>query len=245
MTPNLGQGANCAIESAAELANSLARISNAYPSYTDVTQALKSYHRKRHVRANQIVHAANKFTRVEALASTGDFISSMYIIPRLGDLLADRGVKVQIGAARLDVLPIPKRALEGTMSWSENAGIGKEENRKIRQKLALPLLILSLFFWWQSRTARAQDARQAEAIFQSGIVPFLDDAVPLVRHYLGWKPLDEMIAKGVAQFMLSWNPSPQQSLHFLTLLSNKLAITVLWMVESFRRGNVLTVANIL
>lgn len=204
MTPNLGQGANCAIESAAEMANNLAkalRDDGSKPAIEDINSALSLYYQKRNVRANLIVKAANKFTRVEALATTGDWVASMFIIPRLGDILADRGAKVQVGATKLDCLPMPKRALEGTMPWSINSGIGKEENRKRRAQLALPLILIALCFLW--------------------------DKTPDAKEFPGTKSISEV------------------KLDMLSSIANAIPLVTIWTIESYRRGNALTVANIL
>lgn len=246
MTPNLGQGANCAIESAAELANSLARIkheSKISPPFGSVIAALKSYHKKRHVRANQIVHAANKFTRVEALATGGDVLASMYIIPRLGDILADRGAKVQISAAKLDALPMPKRALEGTISWSGYAGIGKEEDRGLRKKLAAPLLVLAAVWWWMTREARKEAANAVTEMIKGSAVR--SGSFALLKWFSGWAPLDRVLTRGGANFILGWGDSIEKRAEILKTMSYLLAIVAIWMIESFRRGNVLSVANIL
>ncbi|KAM0172102.1 hypothetical protein ACHAPC_010850 [Botrytis cinerea] len=203
MTPNLGQGANCAIESAAEMANSLAkalRDDGSKPAIEDINSALSLYHQKRNVRANLIVKAANKFTRVEALATTGDWVASMFIIPRLGDILADRGAKVQVGATKLDCLPMPKRALEGTMPWSTNSGIGKEENRKRRAQLALPLILIALWFFWKKTS----------------------------------EPKGFPVTKTFSEVKLD----------MLSSIANAIPFATIWTIESYRRGNALTVANI-
>ncbi|APA15879.1 hypothetical protein sscle_15g106490 [Sclerotinia sclerotiorum 1980 UF-70] len=203
MTPNLGQGANCAIESAAEMANSLAKVlreDGTKPTIEEIRSALSLYHQKRNTRANLIVKAANKFTRVEALATTGDWVASMFILPRLGDILADRGAKVQVGATRLDCLPIPKRALEGTMPWSMNSGIGKEENKKRRAQLALPFLIGLWYFWNRIPRPTTVPAGESLSDVKSGMLESIFDVMPLVT---------------------------------------------IWTVESYRRGNALTIANIL
>lgn len=204
MTPNLGQGANCAIESAAEMANSLAkalRDDGSKPAIEDINSALSLYHQKRNVRANLIVKAANKFTRVEALATTGDWVASMFIIPRLGDILADRGAKVQVGATKVDCLPMPKRALEGTMPWSTNSGIGKEENRKRRAQLALPLILIALWFFWKKTS----------------------------------EPKGFPVTKTFSEVKLD----------MLSSIANAIPFATIWTIESYRRGNALTVANIL
>ncbi|KAM3065605.1 FAD-dependent monooxygenase boa8 [Clarireedia jacksonii] len=204
MTPNLGQGANCAIESATELANSLATVlkpDGRKPTSKDITKALLSYHENRHVRANLIVKAANKFTRVEALATTGDWLASMFIIPRLGDILADRGAKVQVGATKLDCLPMPKRALEGTMPWNSNSGIGKEESKKRRAQIALPLLLLGLICYWNRE-------------------PISDLFLP-----------GTFLAETKSEILIS--------------MVNVLPLVGIWTIESYRRGNALTIANIM
>ncbi|PQE10413.1 hypothetical protein CJF32_00000960 [Rutstroemia sp. NJR-2017a WRK4] len=204
MTPNLGQGANCAIESAAELANSLAKVLKPEarkPTAKDIMKALSLYHENRHVRANLIVKAANKFTRVEALATTGDWLASMFIIPRLGDILADRGAKVQVGATKLDCLPMPKRALEGTMAWSLNSGIGKEESKKKRAQIALPLLLMGLASYW--------------------------NRAPISNYFVPATSLVEMKSKTS------------------TSMANILPLAGIWTIESYRRGNALTIANMM
>lgn len=247
MTPNLGQGANCAIESAADLANSLARVTNGNngnPSFEDITKALSMYHERRHGRANLIVKAANKFTRVEALATTGDWLASMFIIPRLGDILADRGAKVQIGATKLDCLPMPKRALEGTMPWSVNSGVGKEEKRKQRAQLALPLLLLSIAFFWISCAPSAQLLLDIEEGIQSGELIIDGHKVPLMTQYFGWLAIDRVIAKAIAALVLVGGSSGTK-LKMINSMVNMLPMMVIWTIESFRRGNALNIANIL
>ncbi|CAD6448953.1 adfad4e9-b5e3-45ae-8931-93e470393dc3 [Sclerotinia trifoliorum] len=200
MTPNLGQGANCAIESAAEMANSLAKVlrdDGGKPTIEEIRSALLLYHEKRNIRANLIVKAANKFTRVEALATTGDWVASMFILPRLGDILADRGAKVQVGATRLDCLPIPKRALEGTMPWSMNSGIGKK--KKKRAQLALPFLIGLWYFWNRIPSPTTVAAGESLSDVKSETLESIFKVLPLVT---------------------------------------------IWTIESYRRGNALTIANI-
>ena len=73
MTPNIGAGGNCGIESAAALANAIKAIANRShgerPSEELIKEELKSYQKKREKRAAAIVKTAGEVTRMQAMAS--------------------------------------------------------------------------------------------------------------------------------------------------------------------------------
>jgi FAD dependent monooxygenase len=89
MTPNIGQGGNAAIESAATLSNSLKRlISNAsfaQPSLKEVKHSLQAFQQIRQTRAKKVFEVSNMMTRVEALKGFPEKIMALYGSPYTGD----------------------------------------------------------------------------------------------------------------------------------------------------------------
>ena len=91
MTPNMGQGGNNAIESAAALANNLARLESL--DLAAIKKVLLNYENDRRMRANAVAVAANDFTRLEALADWKKKLLGLYIAPLLHDYLVDKACK--------------------------------------------------------------------------------------------------------------------------------------------------------
>lgn len=101
MTPNLGAGGNSAIESAAVLANCLAKLSD--PNQKEIQEVLQRFEVLRRPRANAICEAANMLTRLEAFATLPHKWAALYAIPMLGDFLTDVTCAAMVGAEKLDV----------------------------------------------------------------------------------------------------------------------------------------------
>jgi hypothetical protein len=93
MTPNAGHGGNGAIESAAAFANSikamLDKTPGGHPTYEQVTSCLAGYQKVREKRMSEIMKAANKLTRIQALKTFGDYLFAHWIGPALGDALLE------------------------------------------------------------------------------------------------------------------------------------------------------------
>lgn len=105
MTPNLGAGGNCGIESAAAFANAVVYIRDQSkgqrPSMALVEQALKGYQKGREVRAGMMVKSAGEVTRMQA----GDGLYHRFAawVVRLypGDFIADYLTEYFSGATML------------------------------------------------------------------------------------------------------------------------------------------------
>ncbi|KAL3441683.1 hypothetical protein BJX65DRAFT_322123 [Aspergillus insuetus] len=128
MTPNLGQGANLAIEDAAELANALHTMltSQAHrtrnpstqkhtpkPSTSSVTTALASFERKHLSRAMHIVNMSALMSRLHARQGLFYTIFGRYIPPLFPSLPAELISAVVYGAPVLEFLPVPPREATG------------------------------------------------------------------------------------------------------------------------------------
>ncbi|KAL4755949.1 FAD-dependent oxidoreductase [Aspergillus foveolatus] len=111
LTPNIAQGANLAIESAASLANVLYQVRDMHkPSAMAVQDCLEQYVRN-HRRRLRGIHAFSRFvTRVQSRQGYFLPLFSRYLYPWSGDatffLLAD----IIAGAVALDYIPLPQRS---------------------------------------------------------------------------------------------------------------------------------------
>lgn len=89
MTPNIGQGGNAAIESAAALSNGLKRLTSnasfAHPSLKEVKYSLQVFQQIRQTRAKKVFEVSNKMTRVEALKGFPGKLMALYVSPYTGD----------------------------------------------------------------------------------------------------------------------------------------------------------------
>lgn len=91
VTPNAGTGGNTAIETAAALANSLAKFdSTGKPSLEEIRSRMLDFYEKRHLRVDLNSPTANLLTRIETLATMKHQLLAFYIIPNLGDSLINR-----------------------------------------------------------------------------------------------------------------------------------------------------------
>ena len=120
-TPNIGQGGNNAIESAALLANKLHRLARqtSHPSSKDVAEALQIFHKRRLPRAESTFQIANLVTRLETLKGPVEEFLALSVIPRVGDWLINQIALGTVGAEKLDFLPDPKRSYSGTMAFNQ------------------------------------------------------------------------------------------------------------------------------
>src|SRR5450755_4543274 len=103
MTPNIGQGGNNAIESAAALANSVKRMrsntsGSAPPSHAHIISSLQSYQKTRELRTKAILEIANMMTRVEGLKGFPERMLALYIGPNAGDFFTNLGTENTVGA---------------------------------------------------------------------------------------------------------------------------------------------------
>jgi hypothetical protein len=131
MTPNIGQGGNNAIESAAVLANNIKRmLSNGgptKPSFQHVKETLLNYQKTREVRTKAILEISNMMTRVEALRGIPETLMALYITPNAGDYFTGLACNSTIGAEKVEFLPDPERSYLGTMPSIKIAASAKKK----------------------------------------------------------------------------------------------------------------------
>lgn len=117
MTPNFGQGANSAIESAVALANTLHKMINVHhiyrPSDTELDAYLEAFSTPRKIRTRSLVKTAGFVTRLQARDGLLNILIGRYIAPYTPDLPASMAGKVMAGAEKFNYLPVPKRSEKG------------------------------------------------------------------------------------------------------------------------------------
>ncbi|PVH78444.1 FAD/NAD(P)-binding domain-containing protein [Cadophora sp. DSE1049] len=129
MTPNMGQGGNQAIESAAVLTNCLLEMLNSSEGTTvqvkDIEETLFRYQELRQQRAKMIVNFSANLTRSDALATLAHTVRFLFK-PTPGEFLADFSTELFRSAPSLNFLPQPARTADNEF-WNED---GRDLSRK-------------------------------------------------------------------------------------------------------------------
>ncbi|KAE9368350.1 FAD/NAD(P)-binding domain-containing protein [Stipitochalara longipes BDJ] len=148
ITPEGATGTSLAIESAASLANHLKSLVDncvtTKPTPAQIEQSLADFQSSRYARAKAMTMKARLNVRLFTLQTSLLKFLCQYWFPISGDTSANGWSDSDIGAERLEFLPLPARSLTGTMPFNPMQGITKQESRKERAWVALPLLVLAV-----------------------------------------------------------------------------------------------------
>ncbi|CZS93669.1 uncharacterized protein RAG0_03844 [Rhynchosporium agropyri] len=243
MTPNMGAGGNAAVESAAALANQIAKLP-LKPSQVEIRECLDAFYTKRNLRANLICDAANGLTRIEALNTISDKIVALHVLPKLGDALWDLTCETIMGAECIESLPLPTRSQESTMAWDPESGIGKKESPLIRALWALPLLGITYICqktMWQTVGNLTFLASKAGSLnLGNGVV------IPTVSRFVRFSAIDNVLAKFVALFTPAITGlDPVGKMQGIAFLADMISVQTIWLIESIRRGNLTTTSYLM
>ena len=148
MAPNTGQGANCAIEDAALLANYLRESINktkntGKPSNEELNALLERLSQDRVQRLQSIYRLSRVVVRLHARQNLFLRLMGRYYLPHTGDLPADQASKSIAGGVYLDFLPLPDRSGPG---WKDHA----PQKNSLPHSLTLisaMVLLLGIFLW--------------------------------------------------------------------------------------------------
>jgi hypothetical protein len=248
MTPNIGQGGNSAIESAAALANSLKRmVSNAgaaTPTHAHIISSLQSYQKKRESRLKGILDIANKMTRVEALRGFPERLLALYIAPVSGDFFTNLVCDNTIGAEKVEYLPDTERSFLGTMPFNPNKGIGLQPSILMRVLISCPLLLFGYYCYYYMQTGVAQAGPQIVEALTTGVLPLTKTKLA-PSYYFPLPIFDETFRVIIALFApaLLDVDTPQRQ-QFISFLFDLAPLFLIWTFESCRRANVVTFARI-
>ena len=160
MTPNVGQGANMAIEDAATLANMLKRRLDtaghglsSIPTKSEIHHLLRQYQAIRYDRVNAIYQSSRFLVRFQALDGPLKTMFVRYYAPYAGDLPADMASKTIAGGSVCEFHPFPVRCGPG---WEKYAARHSWISARVTRNLLLCLIVLvALMFFgrksWEQR----------------------------------------------------------------------------------------------
>ncbi|EXJ64468.1 hypothetical protein A1O7_00804 [Cladophialophora yegresii CBS 114405] len=253
-TPNIGQGGNNAIESAALLANKLFQLAHQAPNLSgkEVEQAMKSFYDRRLPRAASTFKLANLVTRLEALKSPREEFLILSVIPRVGDWLINQITLGTVGAEKVDYLPAPKRSFQGTMRFNQaslppdeyyipsfrlyplvNYGTGTKQPFAKRVSLALPFLLLSFLAHRIFSYIVAQPALQSSVArsLASGQLEFKGQVCHLPTQLNPFALLVTLFSPSLLDI------DPLQKIQAVSFLVDLSPIWLIYILEAHRRAN--------
>lgn len=145
MTPNIGQGANMAMEDAVVLANclhaALLRTRRQRLSDSEVQVLLQEFYSKRYSRAKSIYTASRYMTRFQARDGCLNRVLGRYIVPLLADVPARVGTTTIRGSPAINFLPLPERDGPG---WKMNkTSVG------YHHAMLFTLLLAVAIYWYR------------------------------------------------------------------------------------------------
>lgn len=153
MTPNIGQGANMAIEDAAALTNLLrdllAQGGTSLPTNTQIDTLLHQYRSIRHERVYSIYRISRFLVRFQAQDGFINSLLSRYYAPHVGDLPAEMASKTIADGVMLNFLPPPKRSGAGWEKYRKKERLWSW-NVRIAVLMILPLIAYTCIgksFW--------------------------------------------------------------------------------------------------
>ncbi|OJI96505.1 hypothetical protein ASPVEDRAFT_872267 [Aspergillus versicolor CBS 583.65] len=127
MAPNTGQGANCAIEDAAALANAIhSAIEHVdRPSMAEVQSFLRSFNESRLPRVQEIYKSASVVVRLHARENLALRLVGRYYLPYSGDLPANTASKLIADGVQLSFLAPSLYSGPGWEKYSMKRGVAK------------------------------------------------------------------------------------------------------------------------
>lgn len=114
MAPNMGQGANTAIEAVAVLTNGLRRLVNSSypdkPPQASLNNLLENFNKKQYKRLLTVHGDSEYVTRMESLNDIWQWWFARYVMEHCGDLLVGNLARIVAGGSVLDFIPLTTRS---------------------------------------------------------------------------------------------------------------------------------------
>ncbi|KAK4176461.1 Neuroligin-4, X-linked [Triangularia setosa] len=249
-TPNLGVGANLGIESAATLANGIkkladkcARTRQLVPSMDDVQKLLADYQQEREIRAAAAVDASGFLTQAHCMQTPYHRFFVHWMLPNFGELIAELFHHAMIGATKIDYLPLPRRSLMVNAPFNPAQGDGRRESKLKRAVLGLPLLLLACLAFYIMNIGLPDQAAKEQR--DGGFLTVGNTTVPILRSFYGLGGFDDTVAWVNMIFVPGmYGVSPEGRRHMITFLLEGVPFFTIWLLESTRRANALTILQL-
>ena len=144
MTPNLGQGANLAVEDAAALTNTLEQLlreaSPRTPTIGELEIALAAFNKEQYSRTSGVYKSAKSTSRIQARDGLLNRLIGRYFVPYAGDFPAEMAARSMGAGCLLRCLGPPTR--EGPY-W-EKLRHRRKNGEMHRLVLMIPVLGISM-----------------------------------------------------------------------------------------------------
>lgn len=152
MAPNTGQGANCAIEDAAALANAIhgALEHDNHPSMAEVQSFLHKFNEARLPRVREIYKSASVVVRMHARENLALRLVGRYYLPYSGDVPANTASKLIADGVQLSFLAPSLHSGPGWEEYSMKKPMAKKP--VLCAALAILGLVVFLFLLFRART---------------------------------------------------------------------------------------------
>ncbi|RAL14482.1 FAD-dependent oxidoreductase [Aspergillus homomorphus CBS 101889] len=243
MTPNAGQGGNCALESAASLANCLKEMLDGdeaagSTSASSLDDHLRRWQQARQTRAKKITEISNTVTRLEAGASFKDRILSRTLLPYINGYLLKGVAKLYATGEVIDFLPLPEKASSCTMPYTRNPE--DDTGSLIGRVLACaPLLACYAYANISLDTLLAGFFPYIGSLLQSGSwISSTGEALSLTEPIYNIPLLDKIFGVLVACFLPSISGSDVLShAQMLSFMADLCPIYGIWLLESGRQAH--------
>ncbi|KAE8351954.1 FAD/NAD(P)-binding domain-containing protein [Aspergillus coremiiformis] len=229
MTPNIGQGGNAAIETAASLANCLARLTEASGadsiSLQRINADLQNWQKARQTGAKEILILANKVTRLESSATLKDTIISQYLLPYLTDYMTDVLSRILVKGEILQFLPLPPRAVQGSMPYVRHCDQIDTQFGSLMKRALFCIPFLGLFAY-------------ANISMESRLWKAFPVTLPVPQQgfWTAKVPILDQLRGPFTCFLPSISVShPQSYAHMLSFLTNVGPVYTIWLLESYRK----------
>ncbi|XRM43813.1 hypothetical protein ABZX51_006968 [Aspergillus tubingensis] len=223
-TPNLGQGGNGAMESAASLANTIVAVAQASTSANlslpRLSASLEEWAGSRQQRMRLICELGNGFTRLEAFHTLKDRVVGLYLGKYQLDAIADILCETTVGAERLSFLPQPRRSLQVTMPFDTRKGI--QAATRTKSLILRSFIAITIIFALQ----------------------------PLLQHYIAGRIVDHSPTlhkhNGLAyeDGGSYTNHKSTETLAAMSRIADHGVLLTIWAVESCRTGNIATLMSL-
>ncbi|RDH27530.1 hypothetical protein BDQ94DRAFT_184486 [Aspergillus welwitschiae] len=245
MTPNMGQGGNSAIESAASLANSLAVLArdsaHVKIDVQDIHRCLQAWQKPRQERVDKIWLSAHELTRLEALEGPKQKLIGLYLLPYLSQYLVDKTSATIVGAAKLDCAPLPRKSLDCSMPYlnGDDHALGKTDNPWTRVLSTAPLLGCYAAARMTMGTLITRVRLFMLPLFAEGVWTTGNGEVfSLTRPIYHVPFLDNLFRPLITCFLPSISGSdPQSRIQMLSFMTDLGPIYGIWLLESYRKAH--------
>jgi hypothetical protein len=237
------------MEDCAELSNALHQLvengSNQKPDTASLEHGLQKFQKTRFSRAKVFHEESQLILRNECLNTVLDELAAKYLIPNFPDILVNHLSDTAIGSASLNYLPLGKLVKRGNMYRP------KAERTIIRALRASPVLLVCVWFFFLSGQCFKIITEKRSAQSYEGDAGGLLAASPWGYKFpsnslMYWLPLPRVLStelETVVEFYMSMLTHELARARALAFWFDFNAILGIWMVESRRRGNMMSFAQ--